>query len=99
MSSAVRGAVTLLFYVSWFAIRCLLYPYLCLWTFRAWAAHVDLLKSNPALQGSRYPVLAGHSMSYMVGGLQLVVVTMLNLKWTADLVKQLCGYKQPGKGL
>ena len=77
--------ISVLFYVTWFAIRCALYPYLVF-------EFTQLYLSRAERVGTYFNTL-------IVAPLFQMVFVYLNTKWTIDLVRSKLKGKGPQKGL
>ena len=77
--------ISVLFYVTWFSIRCALYPYLVLEFARLYLSRAERV-------GTYFNTL-------LVAPLFQLVFVYLNTKWTIDLVRSKLKGKGPQKGL
>lgn len=87
---------SLLFYVTWFSIRCIAYPYLIFEVYGLFVSHVQMLKdkTDPAWLRSSW------GLTYMmIPPIFQTTLTILNVHWSIQLIKNTLMRKGPAKGL
>merc|ERR1712193_259545 len=82
--STYRPFVSIPFYVSWFVIRCAVYPYMILVMFRLWQEHVDTMKA--AEEPLWYYASWGLTYMFIPVVLQ-TLLSLLNVHWTVQLIR------------
>merc|ERR1711920_1045210 len=96
MHGLPRQLVKWPFYITWYVIRCGLYPYMIYEVYGLWTNHVATLKAN----NDPTWVRASYGLTYMaIPPLFQSMLSLLNIWWTYNLIRNNMRGKKPEKGL
>jgi len=93
---SVKPVVSCGFYITWFVIRCMVYPYGIYEVYCLFARHVEKLaqEENSAWQRARW------GLTYMfIPVVFQTLLVLLNIHWTIQLLRNATKRKGPSKGL